>query len=118
MKQLNLSRTIGIPGFGRFSCLRFSVNSSNTISRRLVAEAALKEMNLNMADACFVRAKDYANVQFVKKLRSVNNEAIREARVATYFRNFDQAEKIFIEADRRYIRIHLYNLCACFVSNF
>ncbi|ERL94683.1 hypothetical protein D910_11958, partial [Dendroctonus ponderosae] len=77
---------------------------------RLVAEAALKEMNLNMADACFVRAKDYANVQFVKKLRSVNNEAIREARVATYFRNFDQAEKILIEADRRTSAIEYYEL--------
>uniref|UniRef100_A0AAR5PI05 WD repeat-containing protein 55 homolog n=1 Tax=Dendroctonus ponderosae TaxID=77166 RepID=A0AAR5PI05_DENPD len=74
---------------------------------RLVAEAALKEMNLNMADACFVRAKDYANVQFVKKLRSVNNEAIREARVATYFRNFDQAEKILIEADRSDLALNL-----------
>lgn len=70
--------------------------------RRLVAEAALKEMNLNMADACFVRAKDYAKVQFVKKLRDINNDAIRRARVATYFRNFDEAEKIYVEADRRY----------------
>lgn len=68
-----------------------------------MAEAALKEMNLNMADACFVRAKDYAKVQFVKKLREINNEAIRKARVATYFKNFDEAEKIYMEADRRYI---------------
>ncbi|XP_066155495.1 WD repeat-containing protein 35 [Euwallacea fornicatus] len=66
----------------------------------LVAEAALKEMNLNTADACFVRAKDYAKVQFVKKLRNISNDAIRKARVATYFKNFDEAEKIYMEADR------------------
>lgn len=55
-----------------------------------------------MADACFVRARDYSSVLFVKKLGEVNNEAIRRARIATYFKNFDEAEKIYMEADRRY----------------
>lgn len=58
-------------------------------------------MNLTMADACFVRSKDYSKVLFVKKLADVNNEAIRRARIATYFKNFDEAEKIYMEADRR-----------------
>lgn len=74
---------------------------------RLVAEAALKEMNLNMADACFVRAKDYAKVRFVKKLRDINSEAVRKARVATYFKNFDEAEKIYMEADRSDLALNL-----------
>lgn len=66
-----------------------------------MAEAALKEMNLTMADACFVRSRDYSKVLFVKKLGEISNEAIKKARVATYFKNFDEAEKIYIEADRR-----------------
>ncbi|XP_060515869.1 WD repeat-containing protein 35 isoform X2 [Cylas formicarius] len=74
---------------------------------RLIAEAALKEMNLNMADACFVRSRDYSKVLFVKKLREINNEAIRKARVATYFRNFDEAEKIYFEADRSDLALNL-----------
>ncbi|KAL1493198.1 hypothetical protein ABEB36_011298 [Hypothenemus hampei] len=74
---------------------------------RLIAEVALKEMNLNMADACFVRARDYANVQFVKKLREITNTAIRKARVATYFKNFDEAEKIYMEADRSDLALNL-----------
>ncbi|XP_030756020.1 WD repeat-containing protein 35 isoform X2 [Sitophilus oryzae] len=74
---------------------------------RLIAEAALKEKNLNMADACFVRAKDYANVQFVKKLRDINNESIKSARISTYFKNFDEAEKIYIEADRSDLALNL-----------
>ncbi|KAJ8923826.1 hypothetical protein NQ315_010408 [Exocentrus adspersus] len=74
---------------------------------RLVAEAALKEMNLTMADACFVRSKDYAKVLFVKKLGDITNEAIRRARVATYFKNFDEAEKIYMEADRSDLALNL-----------
>ncbi|CAG9759523.1 unnamed protein product [Ceutorhynchus assimilis] len=74
---------------------------------RLVAEAALKEMLLSTADACFVRAKDYSNVQFVKKIRAINNEAIRKAEVATYFGDFDKAEKIYIEADRSDLALNL-----------
>ncbi|XP_018578851.1 WD repeat-containing protein 35 isoform X2 [Anoplophora glabripennis] len=74
---------------------------------RLVAEAALKEMNLTMADACFVRSKDYSKVLFVKKLGDINNEAIRRARIATYFKNFDEAEKIYMEADRSDLALNL-----------
>lgn len=67
----------------------------------MIAEAALKEMNLNMADSAFVRSRDYSKVLFVKKLREINNETIRKARIATYFKNFDEAEKYYMEADRR-----------------
>ncbi|KAG5898787.1 hypothetical protein JTB14_010997 [Gonioctena quinquepunctata] len=74
---------------------------------RLIAEAALKEMNLTMADACFVRSRDYSKVLFVKKLGDINNEAIKRARVATYFKNFDEAEKIYMEADRGDLALNL-----------
>lgn len=69
--------------------------------RRLVAEAALKEMNLMMAEACFVRSRDYSKVLFIKKLGEIHKEDIRKAKVATYFKNFDEAEKIYMESDRR-----------------
>ncbi|KAJ8969636.1 hypothetical protein NQ317_009651 [Molorchus minor] len=74
---------------------------------RLIAEAALKEMNLTMAEACFVRSRDYSKVLFVKKLGDINNEAIRRARIATYFKNFDEAEKIYMEADRSDLALNL-----------
>ncbi|XP_056645490.1 WD repeat-containing protein 35 [Diorhabda sublineata] len=74
---------------------------------RLIAEAALKEMNLTMAESCFVRSKDYSKVLFVKKLQEVNNYAIRRARIATYFKNFDEAEKIYMEADRSDLALKL-----------
>jgi WD repeat-containing protein 35 len=74
---------------------------------RLLAEAALKEMNLPMAESAFVRSRDYSRVLFVKKLKDINSEAIRKARIATYFKNFDEAEKVYMEADRSDLALNL-----------
>lgn len=74
---------------------------------RLLAEAALKEMNLPMVESAFVRSRDYSKVLFVKKLKEINSESIRKARVATYLKNFDEAEKIYIEADRSDLALNL-----------
>ncbi|KAK9889399.1 hypothetical protein WA026_004673 [Henosepilachna vigintioctopunctata] len=67
---------------------------------RLLGESALKSMNLEMAESAFIRSKDYARVLFVKRLAQFNTEAINKGNIATYFKNFDEAEKIYMEADR------------------
>ena len=38
---------------------------------------------------------DYNGVQFVKRLRSLPDPALQQAEVAIYFRNFDEAERIY-----------------------
>ena len=47
------------------------------------------------------RCKDYPGIQFTKKLSRIQNETIKRAEVAAWFRNFDEAEKLFLEVDRR-----------------
>nr|CAI5867674.1 unnamed protein product [Callosobruchus analis] len=83
---------------------KMTVNCNST---RLVAEAALKELDLTMAEVCFVRSNDYAKINFVKKLKDMKSEPIRRAKVAIYFKNFDEAEKIAMEADRSDIALDL-----------
>ncbi|KRT79898.1 hypothetical protein AMK59_8174 [Oryctes borbonicus] len=68
---------------------------------RLLAEAALRDMNLSMAESAFIRSNNYAGIAFVKKLRNIGSVSIRKAYIATYFKRFDEAEKLFFEADRR-----------------
>lgn len=68
---------------------------------RLLAEAALKELNLTTAESAFIRSNNYAGIIFIKKLQSINSEAVRKAYIATYFKQFDEAEKLYFEADRR-----------------
>lgn len=68
---------------------------------RLLAEAALKEVNLPVAEAAFIRSLDYRGISFVKKLHGISNVAIRKAYIATYFKQFDESEKLYIDSDRR-----------------
>lgn len=67
----------------------------------LLAEGALKQGNLNVAESAFIRSQNYAGILFVKKLQGISNEMIRKAYIATYFKQFDEAEKFYFEADRR-----------------
>lgn len=68
---------------------------------RLLAEAALKEIDLPMAESAFIRSNNYSGISFVKKLRTISSEPVRQAHIATYFKIFDEAEKLYFEADRR-----------------
>lgn len=66
-----------------------------------MGEAALKDLNLKMAEEAFIRSLNYSGIQFVKKLQGMTSEAIKKASVAAYFKNFDEAEKLYAEEDRR-----------------
>lgn len=67
---------------------------------QLLAEAALQKMDFQTAEAAFVRCRDYQGIQFVKHIATLPNEDIRKAEVKAYFKQFDDAEKIYLEIDR------------------
>ena len=71
------------------------------IFRRLLAEAALDQLDLQTAEAAFVRCKDYPGIQFTKQLENVQSVALKRAEIAAYFKRFDEAEKLYLEADRK-----------------
>lgn len=74
---------------------------------QLLAEAALEKMDLKTAEAAFVRYKNYSSIEFVKRLNNIQNEKLKRAEVASYFHKFDEAEKLFLESDRRDLAISL-----------
>lgn len=67
----------------------------------MLAEAALKKLNLITAESAFIRSLDYPGIQFIKKLQDINSEQLKKAVIATYFKDFDEAEKLFLDCDRR-----------------
>ncbi|KAK7794863.1 hypothetical protein R5R35_002889 [Gryllus longicercus] len=74
---------------------------------RLLAEAAVRQLDLNAAEAAFVRCNDYPGIQLVKKLQNIYNDTLKAAEVAAYFKNFNEAEKLYLEVDRRDLAISL-----------
>ncbi|CAE1311718.1 WDR35 [Acanthosepion pharaonis] len=73
----------------------------------LLAEAALDNMNLTVAEQAFVHCKDYHGIQFVKRLNNQTNESIRKAEILCYFKKFDEAEDLYVSMDRRDLAVSL-----------
>ncbi|XP_045770469.1 WD repeat-containing protein 35 [Maniola jurtina] len=77
----------------------------------LLAEAALKSFEspsaVETAEAAFVRRGDYAGVRFVARLNALHSDKLKKAEVLAYFKDFDAAEQIYHNEDRRDLAIAL-----------
>uniref|UniRef100_A0A6V7J502 Uncharacterized protein n=1 Tax=Bracon brevicornis TaxID=1563983 RepID=A0A6V7J502_9HYME len=74
---------------------------------RLLAESALKSKDLEMAENAMVRCTDYLGIQFIKRLHTVHSDQLKKAEVAAFLGNYDEAEKLYLELDRRDLAITL-----------
>uniref|UniRef100_A0A3Q3JKH4 WD repeat-containing protein 35 n=1 Tax=Monopterus albus TaxID=43700 RepID=A0A3Q3JKH4_MONAL len=74
---------------------------------RLLAEAALQKLDLKTAEHAFVRCKDYQGIEFVKRLANLQSEPMKQAEVAAYFSRFEEAERMYLDMDRRDLAISL-----------
>eukprot|EP00771_Trimastix_marina_P000022 gnl/Trimastix_PCT/1017.p1 GENE.gnl/Trimastix_PCT/1017~~gnl/Trimastix_PCT/1017.p1 ORF type:complete len:1177 (-),score=415.03 gnl/Trimastix_PCT/1017:129-3659(-) len=74
---------------------------------RMLAESALEQLNMPLADKAFVLCRDYHGVQFVKRLRRLQDPEKQRAEVAVYFKRFDDAERLYQDMDRIDLAIQL-----------
>ncbi|CRL00247.1 CLUMA_CG013520, isoform A [Clunio marinus] len=94
---------------------QFIEDNSHPRLWRLLGESSLKKLDMETAESAFVRCTNYQGIQFIKKLRTIQNENIQKAEVAAFFGDFDEAEKLYIDADRRDLAIDLRStLCDWF----
>ena len=96
--------------------------------RKLLAEASLEQLELEMAEKAFVKCRDFAGIQFVKKLHHLDvsnffvffilfktlsthtltqSEEKQRAQVATYFQKFDEAERLYLELDSHNLAVEM-----------
>ena len=54
-----------------------------------------------------MKCQDYKGIQFVKKLDLLGDKQKQMAEVATYFKKFDEAEKIYKDIDRKDLAVEL-----------
>lgn len=53
------------------------------------------------------RSTDYQGIQFIKRLKKLDSEPKQRAEVAAYFNRFDDAEKLYLEIDRKDLALEL-----------
>lgn len=69
--------------------------------RRLLAEASLQALDLSTSETAFVQCNDYHGIKLVKQLANIHDVLLKQAEVAVYFEDYEKAEKLYIEADRK-----------------
>ncbi|KAL3309850.1 WD repeat-containing protein 35, partial [Cichlidogyrus casuarinus] len=65
-----------------------------------LAEAALEQGDLTLAEMSFVHLQNYAGIKMVEKWKQIQSPALVKAFIKAYLGHYDEAEKIFLEADR------------------
>ncbi|KAH7444663.1 hypothetical protein KP509_02G086900 [Ceratopteris richardii] len=65
-----------------------------------LAEAALQKLDLSIAERAFVKCKNYFGIQFSKKVHSLKDAYEQKAEVCTYFKRFDEAERLLLQNKR------------------
>ncbi|EGF80857.1 hypothetical protein BATDEDRAFT_10893, partial [Batrachochytrium dendrobatidis JAM81] len=74
---------------------------------KIVAEAALEILDFAQAQKAFIRCQDYQGLQFIKSLKKFDDPAKQKAEIAAYCNQFEAAEKMYIDMDRKDLAIDL-----------
>ncbi|XP_011503648.1 PREDICTED: WD repeat-containing protein 35 [Ceratosolen solmsi marchali] len=74
---------------------------------RLLGEHALRLLDLEAAENAMVRCTDYLSIRFVKKLRGIHDSGLQRAEVLAFLGDYDEAEKLYLELDRRDLAVTL-----------
>ncbi|KAM6912965.1 WD repeat-containing protein 35 [Xenentodon cancila] len=106
IRSLRDSRAL-IEKVGIEDALQFIEDNPHPRLWRLLAEAALQKLDLKTAEQAFVRCKDYQGIEFVKRLGNLQSEPMKQAEVAAYFSRFEEADRMYLDMDRRDLAINL-----------
>lgn len=86
---------------------QFVEDNSHPRLWHLLAEHALDKLNLVIAEKAFVQCSDYHGIQFIKQLQTCDDVLKQQAQIASYFKRFDDAEKLYAELDRSDLAIEM-----------
>ena len=73
----------------------------------LIAEAALEALDFPVAERAVVRCQEYPAIQFVKRIKSLDDPMKQRAEVLAYYHRFDDAEKVYRDMDRKDLAVEL-----------
>lgn len=74
---------------------------------QLIAEHSLLDLDLKTADLAFVKSSDFAGIQLVKYLQSLEDERLRRAEALIFLRQLEEAEAVYQQMDRMDLAIEM-----------
>lgn len=80
---------------------QFIVDNPHPRLWQLLAEVALKQLDLVTAEVAYVYCQDLVAIEFINQLNKNRDQSLIKAEIATYTKDFDEAERLYSECDRR-----------------
>ncbi|TPX70337.1 hypothetical protein SpCBS45565_g01735 [Spizellomyces sp. 'palustris'] len=74
---------------------------------KLIVDAALEQLDLNIAQKALVKCMDYPGLQFIKRLQKMDDNLKQRAEIAALFGQYEVAEKMYLDMDRKDLAIEL-----------
>lgn len=74
----------------------------------LLAEQALSVLDFDHAEMAVVRSGDYPAIQFVKRVKLLEDPQKQQAEIHVYYNRFEEAEKIYKDIDRKDLALKLH----------
>ncbi|KAJ1564911.1 WD repeat-containing protein 35, partial [Nowakowskiella sp. JEL0078] len=105
-KSLRDTRNI-LSQVGLTDAINFVENNPHPRLWRLIADGALEALDFTTAQKAFLKCLDYSGLQFIKKIQKLNDTKKQRAEILSYFGQFEAAEKIYMEIDRKDLAIDL-----------
>jgi WD repeat-containing protein 35 len=74
---------------------------------KVIGESSLEALNFDAASKALVKALDYQGLQFVKRLKKLDDPKKKLAETAAFHEQFEKAEKIYLDMDRKDLAVDL-----------
>lgn len=87
--------------------INFIEDNPHPILWKLLAESALKKLDLTTAETAFARYSNLQGLQLVKRLQNIHSDNLRRAEIAAYLGDYDETERIYLEMERTDLAILL-----------
>ncbi|KAJ1362049.1 WD repeat-containing protein 35 [Parelaphostrongylus tenuis] len=90
---------------------RFIVDSEIKVKcqkRALLTEVALLRLDISTAEYAYVKMRDYCGLRFCERIMEIQDPHLKKAEIFIHLGRASDAEKVYIEQDRRDLAIDMY----------
>ncbi|KAJ3272616.1 WD repeat-containing protein 35 [Terramyces sp. JEL0728] len=92
---------------GLNEAMQFAEDRPHAKLWKIIAEAALQQLNFEAANKAFIKCQDYQGLEFIKRLKKLEDPAKKKAEIAAYCLDFDEAEKMYLAMDRKDLAVDI-----------
>ncbi|MCQ2817045.1 MAG: hypothetical protein MJ252_07250 [archaeon] len=79
--------------------------NSNRKLWELLAKHTMFNLDFNTAEKALIHMNDYMGLVFLQRIKTIDDNNIKKAEIAQFFEDYDQAEAIYNESDRKDLSI-------------